>query len=308
MNLAESAFQSIPSPVWSQQKTYSIPTLDEAFKYCLNLAGQHYENFPVASLALPKSLRPYVAAVYAFARTADDFADEVAYQECRMAKLKEWEGHLKAMQTKAPTHPVFVALKETVSRFQIPLFLFFDLLTAFKLDVITSRYSSFNQLLGYCRYSANPVGRIILTIMGYPVPLFMEYSDAICTALQLANFWQDVEIDLLKNRIYLPQEDLSRFGLSEQALRAKDNSPHFKKLMHFQIERTTEFFERGKPLCTKIPGRFGFELKLTWLGGMSILKKLSAQDGAVFGCRPTLGKKDALILAFKALHKSHFTL
>lgn len=307
MNFAEPAISALSNISW-ESSGGDTPTisLSDAFAHCQALAASHYENFPVASLVLPKKLRPYVAAVYAFARIADDFADEAAFAEVRMARLKEWEGLLKDMEENPPSHPVFIALKETIQRFQIPILYFSDLLTAFKMDVITTRYATFTQVLNYCRYSANPVGRIVLHIMGYPVPRFMEYSDAICTALQLANFWQDVEVDLAKNRVYLPEEDMGRFGVSIADLRSGKNSDAFKRLMRFQIERAYELFEKGKPLCTKVPGRFGFELRLTWLGGTTILKKLGRQNGAVFGCRPVLTKWDALGFVLKAFRKSFF--
>ncbi len=202
-----------------EQKVSGTPekhyTLAEAFAYCLSLARNHYENFPVASWIMPKQLRPHIAAVYAFSRIADDFADEAEYEGERMAYLEDWENQLETLHEKEPIHPVFIALKDTLQRFAIPIELFSDLLRAFKMDVDVSRYHTFEGLLEYCRHSANPVGRIVLHLMGYPAPRLMEYSDAICTALQLANFWQDVRIDLAKNRIYLPLQDLMRFQYTE---------------------------------------------------------------------------------------------
>lgn len=282
-------------------KTY---TLQEAYAYCVSQT-KHYENFPVGSCLLPKLLRPHVAAVYAFARAADDFADEAEYEESRMARLKEWENALKSMGEGA-THPVFMALHDTVKRFQIPVQLFEDLLKAFKMDVVVRRYYTFDQVLQYCRYSANPVGRIILHLMGYPAPKLMEYSDSICTALQLANFWQDVALDLEKDRIYLPADEITRFSYSEDALKTKCYNSAFRRLILFQVERTKQFFEQGRPLCGKIRGRFGLELRLTWLGGMEILKKIGRVQGNVFEHRPQLKKRDFFRLGLHALRRGPF--
>ncbi|EKD41215.1 MAG: Squalene/phytoene synthase [uncultured bacterium] len=282
-------------------------SLKEAYDFCLNLAQNHYENFPVASLLVPAKLRPHIAAVYAFARIADDFADEAEYEGLRMARLKDWETQLKNMVLTTPTHPVFIALKNTVEVLQIPLQLFLDLLTAFKMDVVVSRYQSFEQLLNYCRYSANPVGRLVLYIMGYPAPKFLEYSDYICTALQLANFWQDVSIDLEKNRVYLPKEDLLAFHYSEEELFKKTYNDNFKRLILYQVERTQDLFNKGQPLCAEIKGRFGLELKLTWLGGSNILDKIRASSGEVFNHRPKLTKKDFIKFFLKCFQKSFWS-
>lgn len=281
-------------------------TLEEAFQYCLDITRNHYENFPVASLAIPRKLRPYIASVYAFARTADDFADEKEHDGFRMTRLKDWETKLKECLDEEPSHPIFIALKETIQEFIIPVSLFSDLLTAFKMDVVVSRYQTFEQVLNYCRFSANPVGRIILYIFGYPVPKFLEYSDYICTALQLANFWQDVAVDLEKDRIYIPEEDFKRFNYSEEELHDRSYNENFRRLIAFQVERTQELFNQGKFLCGKIPGRLGFELRLTWMGGTTILKKLQEVNGDIFSHRPVLKKRDLPGLIFSALKKKGF--
>lgn len=296
--MTKPAPQIIP---FAQRESRPLYTLSQAFSFCEDLARSHYENFPVASLAVPKKLRPYIASVYAFARLADDFADEAFFEGQRLERLAEWEAQLKMLPTFEAVHPVFVALQETIRLFQIPVSLFSDLLTAFRMDVNVKRYESFDQVLAYCRYSANPVGRIVLYIMGYPAPRLMEYSDSICTALQLTNFWQDVAIDLAKDRIYLPQEDLRHFGYAESDLQKKLYSENFRRLMIFEIERTRALFARGRPLLGIIPGRFGLELKLTWLGGMTILDKISKVGMDVFNRRPQLGKKEALKILFKGL-------
>lgn len=309
MSSLPSFLPTIPQIETAPQKSF-IPsqeyTLDEAFDHCLKIVQNHYENFPVASIMVPKGLRHYVAAVYAFARTADDFADEAEFAENRMARLVEWETQLKSMATTPPTHPIFMALRETVNRFGIPLNLFENLIKAFKMDVVVKRYKTFDEVLAYCRYSANPVGRIILYLFGYPAPKFMEYSDSICTALQLANFWQDVSVDLEKKRIYIPEEDLLRFRYTETDLQQKIVNENFKRLIFFQVERTRELFDQGKILCAKIPGRLGFELRLTWLGGTAILKKILMQKGDVLHHRPTLTKKDFFKIALQAFRKGRF--
>lgn len=276
----------------------------QAYKHCLDMAQSHYENFPVASLIIPKKARPHIAAVYAFARSADDFADEKEFEKTRMEKLNDFTERVKNLQNSNPSDPVFASLRETILRFKIPLSLFTDLLTAFKMDVTTSRYTTFDKLLHYCRHSANPVGRIVLHIMGYPAPKFFEYSDFICTALQLTNFWQDIAVDLEKNRIYLPEEDLARFGYTETELANKIYNENFRRLILFQVERTMEFFDNGWPLCLKIPGRFGMELRLTWLGGVAILKKIRSGAGDVLTKRPVLKKTDFIPLFLKAVRKT----
>lgn len=275
-------------------------SLEASFALCAQITASHYENFPVASIALPKKLRPYIAAVYAFSRTADDFADEAEFAGKRMEKLDEWEKNLNAMATEEPINPIFIALKETARKFNIPHSLFQDLITAFKMDCHITRYNTFDELLNYCHYSANPVGRIILSIFGHTSPELMNYSDAICTGLQLTNFWQDVAVDLQKNRIYIPQEDLERFQYSEQALVNHVTNDSLKNLIGFEINRTRNLFLQGNPLCQQVAGRLGFELRLTWAGGMTILDKILANECNVFK-RPVLKKRDYIKIIWQSL-------
>ncbi|MBI2338926.1 MAG: squalene synthase HpnC [Deltaproteobacteria bacterium] len=277
-----------------------------SFEYCLKITKNHYENFPVASLAIPRKYRPFVAAVYAFARAADDFADEKEFEGTRLDRLNEWDEKLKNCAGGKADHPVFAALGETIRKFNLPVSLFSDLLAAFKMDTVVSRYETFDQVLNYCRHSANPVGRIILHLFGFPAPRLLEYSDFICTALQLANFWQDVAVDLEKDRIYIPREDFVRFRYSEEELKKKVENDNFRRLILFQVERTEDLFDRGKSLCGKIPGRLGFELRLTWLGGATILKKILALNGNMLSNRPKLTKRDLPSLLFGALQKRTF--
>lgn len=275
-------------------------TLEEAFDYCDRLASSHYENFPVGSRFIPKKLRPFIHSVYAFARIADDFADEPQYVDnLRLAFLENWENQLLQCLWRKPQHPVFVALKETIERFDLPVALFQDLLMAFKMDVTTKRRRRFEDLLTYCRYSANPVGRLVLLLFGYRDPELHTLSDAICTALQLANFWQDVALDE-KDRVYLPLDDMAEFGYREEDLKARRCNEAFRNLMRHEIARTRELFHLGRPLCDRVGRDLRFELHLVWNGGMTILDRIERADYNVFTRRPTIGLKDKIAVVTKA--------
>jgi len=289
-----------PSPPIPAQLDERSWTLEEAFDYCDRLASSHYENFPVGSRFIPKKLRPYVHSVYAFARIADDFADEPDYLDnLRLAFLENWENQLLQCVWRKPQHPVFIALKETIERFDLPVALFQDLLMAFKMDVTTKRRERFEDLLTYCRYSANPIGRLILLLFGYPDPELHVLSDAICTGLQLANFWQDVAIDE-RDRLYLPLEDMAKFGYREEDLKAHRCNETFRNLMRHEIARTREFFYQGRPLCDRVGRDLRFELHLVWNGGMTILDRIEGADYDVFNRRPTIGLKDKIAVVAKA--------
>ncbi|MCE9623893.1 MAG: squalene synthase HpnC [Deltaproteobacteria bacterium] len=275
--------------------------LADAFRYCERLARNHYENFPVGSVLIPKELRPYVWAIYAFARRADDIADEDFPEVERLPALRAWQGLLEKSQIAPVNHPVFLAVKETIRKFQIPVQWLIDLVTAFKWDVEVKRYPTFKDVLYYCRHSANPVGRLVLYLFGYRDERLMLYSDQICSALQLANFWQDISVDLEKNRIYLPLEDLKRFQVTEAELFAKDASPRFRDLLRFEVERTEEMFREGAPLIRAVKGRLRLELKCTVLGGMGILKKVREADFDTLSSRPTFNKTDKGKILIKAL-------
>ena len=285
-------------------------SLDEGYRYCENLARSHYENFPVASVILPRHLRKPVCAIYAFARTADDFADEgydrIIGEGERLALLDEWRGMLDEAFSGSAAHPVFLALADTRAKFQLPTSLFEDLLSAFRQDVTRRRYESFDDLLDYCRRSADPIGRLLLLLFGYRDGQLHQLSDCICTALQLANHWQDVEIDLRKDRVYLPEADMRQFGLEASSLREKSATPEFRMLMKLEVERAKELFARGKPLCTALPGRLGLELRLVWLGGMSILRGIEASGYDVFHRRPVIGRRDQARIFLTALQKEAF--
>ena len=274
---------------------------EDGFRYCEAIARSHYENFPVASRFVPKEIRKHVWTIYAFARIADDYADEPGFTLAeRMDNLNQWEQYLDECYTGNPTHRVFAALAETVDRFQIPFELFQNLLSAFRADVTVKRYETFEDLLAYCRNSANPIGRMVLLLLNYRSEAMMRLSDSICTALQLTNFWQDVSVDLQKDRIYLPLEDLEEFDYSEQDLLNRKVNDHFYSLMAFQVRRTAELFVEGKPLLSMVGKDLSRELKLTWSGGTRILQKIHDQNYDVLTKRPTLTRLEKLELLFRS--------
>ena len=287
-----------------------IWSLDASYQYCERLARSHYENFPVGSALIPKGLRRHFYSIYAFARIADDFADE-GYAEHyvereRLESLEHWRRMLQEALAGRASHPVFVALSETAGQFDLPSTLLEDLLSAFCQDVTVRRYQSFDELLDYCRRSANPIGRLILLLFGYRDQQRLEWSDHICTALQLANHWQDVSIDLDKNRIYIPEEDLSRFDLSVDDLMRRKTNDSFKRLMKFETRRAREMFYSGKPLCTSVSGRLGLELRAVWLGGMRILERIEQNGYDVFARRPVITSTDKLKILLAAISKEAF--
>lgn len=265
--------------------------LKAAYAHCTRLTRAHYENFPVASWLTPAPLRPHVCAVYAFARRADDFADEGRFAGRRLARLAAWERQLEAAAAGRPVRgPVFRALAHTLKVHDLPVAPFHDLISAFRQDVTTTRYTNFNALRDYCRRSADPVGRIVLMLFGHRDERMFAGSDAVCTALQLANFWQDVAVDAAKGRIYLPGEDLSRFGVTPDDIRAGRMSDGFRRLMTFQVARTRRLFLEGAPLCDQLDGRLGMEVKAVWLGGMGILDAIERSGCDVLRRRPTHGR------------------
>ena len=283
--------------------------IKSSFKYCEDLTKKHYENFPVASFLIPKDKRKYIYAVYAFARAADDFADEPGIEggrEKRLALIDEWNAKLNDCYSGKAYDPIFIALGETVKDCKIPKELLENLLNAFRQDIVKSRYKNFNEVLGYCKNSANPVGRLVLTVFDIQGDELFNNSDKICTALQLANFWQDVKVDLLKDRIYIPEDDMVKFGVSEVDLVNKNDSSAFRNLINFQVERTEKLFEEGKELFELLKNeskskRLILELKLTWLGGKEILNKIKAIDYDVLKTRPKLNLFDKLKLIMKTI-------
>jgi len=266
---------------------------EESFRFCTRVATSHYENFPVASRFVPKDRRQYVAAIYAFARIADDIADEPGLTTAeRIDHLTNWEQQLQDCYNGQAKHPVFVALAETAERFEIPIGLFTNLLTAFKSDVTVRRYDTFEELLEYCRHSANPIGRLMLLLFNYRSEQFLLWSDAICTALQLTNFWQDVAIDLEKDRIYIPQLDMGRYEYAEKDLLQQRMGASFRNLLAHEIAKTQGLFEEGRPLLNAVGRDLRFQLKITWNGGVRILEKIRSNEYDVFRKRPTLHALD----------------
>lgn len=270
------------------------------------MSVNHYENFPVASLLLPARLRPPVEAIYAFARSADDLADEgEAPANTRLAALTEYEHALDRIESGHRTDtPLFQVLAQVVQDYRLPLHPFRNLLSAFKQDVLTTRYRDFDQLADYCRRSANPVGELMLLLYQASDERNLRESDAICTALQLINFWQDVAIDWQKARIYIPQEDLQRFGVSEAHLNHATVDHAWRQLMRLEVERARRLMLDGAPLALRLPGRIGWELRLVVQGGLRILERIEAADYDVFRRRPRLGAQDWLCMLWRAARMS----
>ncbi|MBI5193175.1 MAG: squalene synthase HpnC [Nitrospirae bacterium] len=327
--------------------------VEAAFAYCTRLATEHYENFPVGSWMIPKNKRKYVHAIYAFARTADDMADEQPHPhpdppsclppqkrgegfgrnliaalpegegislpfkgrarvgmglfldnnaaKTRLHLLDEWEKQLYNCIDGKPEHPIFIALKETLTTFAIPAGLLKDLITAFRMDTVNKRYRKMEDVLTYCRYSANPVGRIVLYLFGYKDPGLHRLSDFICTALQLTNFWQDIAIDLEKDRIYIPLEDMEKFGYTEDELMSHTFNDGFKNLLAYETGYTKGLFTKGLPLCSMVEGGLSLELKAVWSGGMKILEKLEHNGYDIFNKRPVITAMDKLKIVSRAL-------
>lgn len=295
--------------------------LEQAYAACQALAESHYENFPVASKLMPARLRPHVAAIYAFARTADDFADEPGREpDERLRLLDEWGRRLDGEHfpdppsrhalrgaglgppdKQCPPDAIFSALADTRAQFDLPAELFHDLLSAFKQDVVTTRYDSWDTVLDYCRRSANPVGRLVLRLSGYKDDELDRASDAVCTALQLTNFWQDLAVDWPRGRLYVPADVWRAAGADPAALDRGQMTPAWTAAMRACGTRTRELFAAGRPVCDGVNGRLRFELRATWLGGSRILDRLEAVDFDVFRSRPKLGTGDAIVIASKTL-------
>ena len=300
------------------------PPVEEAREYCRRLATSHYENFSVATWFLPKDLHQHFFNLYAYCRISDDLGDEVGDREASLALLDRWEQELNATyagldgshfcQEQAdvghqaaelgrgePRHPVFIALAETIRAFGIPKHEFSDLLTAFRQDQGVGRYETFEDLLGYCRNSANPVGHLVLYLCGYSDPERQQLSDYTCTALQLANFWQDVSVDWKKDRVYLPLEDLRRFACSVEQIAEGRFDHKFRELIRFEVERAREWFRRGLPLTEKVDRSLALDIELFSRGGLAILQAVEDQNYDVLARRPSLSKYRKAELAVRAL-------
>jgi len=291
----ERAWDKLPD---SYRFPAEAPSLPEAQAYCQRLAGSHYENFSVASWFLPKALRPHFHAIYAYCRISDDLGDEVGDPALSLVLLDQWGQELDACYEGRASHPVFVALGETIRACSIPKAPFADLLTAFRQDQTVTRYASMGELLGYCRCSANPVGRLVLYACGEASEERFRLSDATCTALQLANFWQDVRKDYAIGRIYLPQDDMRRFGVDEAILAGGVATPEFRALIQFEVEGARRLFHEGRPLSGLVGRELALDLELFSRGGLEILRAIELQGGDVLASRPALSKttKARLIL------------
>ena len=295
--------------------TPPTPPLRNPYQACTQLAQSHYENFPVGRL-VPKRLRHHVHAVYAFARVADDLADEgyadprahskgdAPSESERLALFRNYRQAWQNAQEGLPYDPtyawIFTPLQKTQAELNLPESLFSDLLSAFEQDIVQRRYQSFSDVLDYCRRSANPIGRLVLLIHGERSSELAQLSDHVCTALQLANFWQDVSVDLGKDRIYLPQNDLPRFGVTEEDLFAGKVTPNFRNLLRYQTERAWEFFHQGETLSHRLKRPLSWEIRLTWLGGSEILRKIQRQNYDTLSHRPVVTKVDFVRLALQA--------
>lgn len=254
------------------ERTAPRPTLREAYAHCRRVALGRHENFPVASWFLPKQLRPHLYAIYAYCRGADDLGDEA--EGDRLELLDEWAEELKGAYLGGATDPRFVALAHTIKRFHIPPEPFDRLIEANRRDQRVNRYETFTDLIDYCSYSANPAGHLVLYVFGYRDPERQALSDFTCTALQLANFWQDVSVDAQKGRIYVPREDMEAFGVTETDIFARRSTRSFQRLMEFQVQRTRDYFRRGLPLIDSVSGRFRVDLRAFTLGGLGALNAI----------------------------------
>jgi len=302
--MSTSSTDSVPLGWNALPASYRIPerapSLEDAQAYCERLARSHYENFSVATWFLPGKLKQHFYNVYAYCRISDDLGDEVGDPWQSLQLLDQWETELNACYGGAPRHPVFVALAETVRRFAIPKHEFSDLLIAFRQDQTVTRFPTFNDVLGYCRYSANPVGHLVLYLCGYSDSERQQLSDFTCTALQLANFWQDVAVDYAKGRIYLPLEDLRRYGVSEEQIAQRRATPQFTELMKFEVQRAREWFDRGRPLVKKVNRELAIDLELFSRGGQEILNAVERQGFDVLSRRPVISKPRKLWLVARA--------
>lgn len=269
----------------------------------LHNSVDHYENFPVASILLPRRMRHAVGLIYQFARRADDFADEGDLApSTRLQLLQDFRSELDRIGGgEKPCTPLFGALAEEIERHRLPLAAFYDLLDAFSQDVDKTRYANFGEVMHYCRRSANPVGRLLLHLHGAANDRNLALSDAICSSLQLINFLQDVAIDYAKGRIYLPQDEMAKYHIDEQQIARGDSGGAWQPFMLFQIERARRLLNSGAPLAKAVGGRFGFELRMIVMGGETILRKLYKARGDVFRQRPLLKPLDWPFIAARAL-------
>lgn len=296
--LAERGWSALPA---SYRIPVKAPTLDEARSWCRHLAETHYENFHVATWFLPKALRPHFHAIYAYCRVSDDLGDEVGDRSAALALLDVWGRELDACYAGRARHPVFVALAETIRQCSIPKEPFADLLTAFRQDQTVTRYRTMDDVLGYCHYSANPVGRLVLYACGEASEEKFRLSDATCSALQLANFWQDVREDYARGRIYLPLEDMERFHVGEETIAGGVATEEFRALLRFEVEYARRMFAEGLPLIGMVNRELAVDLDLFSRGGLEILNAIEHRSFDVLSARPAIAKTTKLKLALRAV-------
>jgi squalene synthase HpnC len=277
------------------------PTVEAARAWCRRLSETHYENFHVVSWFLPQRLRPHFHSIYAYCRVSDDLGDEVGNREQSLALLDLWGAELDACYRGEARHPVFVALAETIRACDIPKEPFADLLVAFKQDQIVTRFATMQDVLGYCRYSANPVGHLVLYACGYRDAERFALSDHTCSALQLANFWQDVRVDYQKDRIYIPREDMDRFSVTEQDIASGRFTPQFRDLMQHEVDYARQMFHAGLPLIRMVDRELAVDLDLFSRGGLEILRAVEQQDYNVLRARPAISKARKAALLLRAL-------
>jgi squalene synthase HpnC len=277
------------------------PTLEEARAWCRHLAETHYENFHVASWFLPKALRPHFHSIYAYCRVSDDLGDEVGSTAVALALLDFWGRELDACYEGRARHPVFVALAETIRACSIPKQPFADLLTAFRQDQTVTRYATMTDVLGYCVNSANPVGRLVLYACGEVSEEKFRLSDATCSALQLANFWQDVRVDFGKDRVYLPQDDMRRFAVSDETIASGVATAEFRALLRYEVDYARSLFAQGLPLIGMVNRELALDLDLFSRGGLEILRAIERRNYDVLSARPAISKRSKLALAVRAL-------
>jgi squalene synthase HpnC len=287
-----------PTPLWvTPPGTFSVAA---AYEHCEAFARRHHESFPVASRFVPAELRKHLIALYAFARAADDFADEPAYEGRRSEALDAWQAELDRCFHGEARHPLFIALGDTIEKRELPLPPFDDLLSAFRTDLEITRYASFSGLRAYTARSAEPVGRLLLPLFGYRDPALVRFADEISTALQLTNFWQDVAADAARGHMYIPAEDLHFFGVTEADVKALRPTTALRDLIRFEVARTRTLFQHGRPLLRLVGHDLRLELTLIWLLGMAILDKIEAADFDVFSQRPAIRRRDQAKVLAKA--------
>jgi squalene synthase HpnC len=276
--------------------------LDACYRYCESMARSRHHNFPVASFFMPSRLRPHIWAIYAFARCADDFADEPEYSGRRALELDRWEEQLyDCFYGAKPTHPVFVALADTAARFELPITPFANLIAGFRTDLEARRYATFGELRGYTALSAEPVGQLFLYLAGHREPELLRYAEDLSTGLALANFWQDLSVDLGRGRVYVPTEDLLYYGLSADDLADPRMAARTKALVRYLVSRTRALFERARPIVGGVCDEIAVEMALIWLGGMRILDKIHAAGDGVLSVPPRLSNVDKAQVVTRAL-------